>query len=156
MISSTHSSTNRKVGHIIHFATYSTFINSEVKKVSKWCTISFIHILKNFVFIHIECFRKVPYRPKYCTMHSSVLNSLSRMQWTLKFFRSSSSYSDIRFTFVSFGRLLESATWINGRFFWTCSLLYYHSQYWSAYLLVAANNLFYLEACGNRLGSIYQ
>lgn len=79
------------------------------------------------------------------------------MQWALKFFRSFSSYSDKRPTFISFGRLLESKTWGNCRIFSNKFLLKYcHWQFWTAYLLDSPNNLVYLEAGGNKFGSMYQ
>ena len=83
----------------------------------------YILYLKRIGFNLIDCFEKVSYLPKYSTMHLSISNSLSQMQWVLKFFQSSSRYSNKRPTFVCFGRLLESATWRNCRTFSNLFLL---------------------------------
>ena len=117
------------------------------------------HILysKRIGFILIDCFRKVPYRPKYSTMHLSISHYLSQIQWALKLFQSLSTYSDKRPTFISFGRLLESKTWGNSRIFSNMLLLKYcHWQFWTAYQVDAPNKLVYLEAACNHLGSMYE
>ena len=54
-------------------------------QVAGWSTIFRIG------FILIECFKKVPCRLKDCTIRSPISNSLSQIQWALKFFLGSSS-----------------------------------------------------------------
>ena len=61
---------------------------SQIVKSKRYSRFRLVHHIlhpKYIGFIPVDCFRKVPYPPKYSTMHSSISNSLSQMQWAYKF-----------------------------------------------------------------------